>query len=252
MRATLLALAATVTLTFVASLAGALAPARSAPVAALVLAAWAALALLLAYLFLPRVDLPWRQLRRVRGRRRVALTIDDGPHPESTPALLDALRAARVRATFFLVGAAVEQWPDLARRIVDDGHAVGNHTMRHRLLTFRTTAQVEDEIVSCQRALARLGAGGVRWFRPPHGFKPIGMHRLLRRHRLVFVGWHGAIRDTDGPGEAAIVERAVRLARDGRILLLHDNPSCRGQTARALPEIVARYRAMGFEFTSLG
>lgn len=212
------------------------------------LGAWSILALLVAYLFLPRLDWPGRQLSRVRGAR-VALTIDDGPHPDSTPALLDALRASSVRATFFLVGAAVEKWPALARRIVDEGHAVGNHTMRHRLLPFRTTAQLADEIAACQRALAPFAK--TRWFRPPHGFKPIGLHRRLRENGLRLVSWHGAIRDTDAPGVERIVQRALSIASPGRILLLHDNPSCGGQTARALPAIIARCRSRGLEFALL-
>jgi peptidoglycan/xylan/chitin deacetylase (PgdA/CDA1 family) len=245
-RRTLLALAIAAGAALAASLLAALGvPPSTAAGLTLVIGAWGALAGLLAYLFVPRVDLPWRQLRGVGGGR-LALTIDDGPHPDSTPALLDALRAAGVRATFFLVGAAVEQWPELARRIVEEGHAIGNHTMRHRLLPFRTAAQLEEEIAGCQRVL-----GDARWFRPPHGFKPIGLHRLLRRHGLRLVAWHGAIRDTDGPGAPLIVERALRIARGGRILLLHDNPSCRGQTAAALPEIVAGCRARGLTLVTL-
>jgi peptidoglycan-N-acetylglucosamine deacetylase len=214
--------------------------------------AWGALTLLLAYLFLPGFDLPWRAKRMVRraaGARRVALTIDDGPHPDTTPALLQGLARAGVRATFFLVGAAVERWPELARRIVAAGHTVGNHTQRHRLLVFRTLGQLEREVEECQRALAPLG--GTRWFRPPHGFKPIGLHRLLARRGLKLVAWQGSIRDTDAPGVEQIVARAMALAAPGRILLLHDNPSCEGQTAAALPEIAARYRSIGLELGSL-
>ncbi len=216
----------------------------------LVLAAWAGLALLLAYLFVPSFDWPGRQLSRVPGTRAVALTIDDGPNAETTPAILDALRAAQVKATFFLVGAGVVRNPDLARRIVDEGHAIGNHTMRHRLLPFRTAQQLSGEIDECQSALAML-RGRVRWFRPPNGFKPIGLHRLLARRGLTLVGWQGAIRDTDGPGAREIVKRALALAEEGRILLLHDNPSCRGQTALALPSIIEGYRNRGYRFVFL-
>jgi peptidoglycan/xylan/chitin deacetylase (PgdA/CDA1 family) len=217
---------------------------------ALMLAAWSALAILLAYLFVPSFDWPGRQLSRVPGDRAVALTIDDGPNAETTPAILDALRAARVKATFFLVGAGVVRNPDLARRIVDEGHAIGNHTMRHRLLPFRTAQQLTGEIDDCQYALSML-RGRVRWFRPPNGFKPIGLHRILARRGLTLVGWQGAIRDTDGPCAREIVDRALALAAEGRILLLHDNPSCRGQTAIALPAIIDGYRSRGYRFVFL-
>lgn len=250
-RPTLRALALLGALTLGASLAAALGGWGSPWVRlGVVLGCWTTLGLLLAYTFLPGVDLPWRVITRAGRRRRVALTFDDGPHGETTPAILEALAAAQVRATFFLVGSAAERRPDLVRRIVAEGHAVGNHTQRHRILPFRTVRQLEDEVGTCQRALAGLGAP-VRLFRPPHGFKPVGLHRILARHGLRLVAWQGAIRDTDAPGVEAIVERAVRLAADGRILLLHDSPACRGQTAAALAAIVARYRARGYDFVTL-
>jgi len=250
-RPTLLALALACGVALSLSLAGAAGVPGSVPVRlGLVLGAWAALAALVAFLFTPGFDLPGRTIRRVRGGRRVALTFDDGPHPETTPALLAALRRAGVRATFFVVGEAVDRWPELVRQIAADGHALGNHTQRHRLLTFRTGAQVAEEVAACQRALARIGVQA-RLFRPPHGFKAIGLHPVLRRHRLQLVAWQGSIRDTDAPGISTIIERAVALAGAGRILLLHEQPRCREQTIDAVPAIIERYRMLGYEFVPL-
>lgn len=217
---------------------------------ALVLAAWAALAALVAFAFLPGFDWPWRALRRVPGARRLALTFDDGPHPDTTPALLSALRQAGVRATFFLVGEAVARWPELVRQIAADGHAIGNHTQHHRLLPFRTGRQIADEIDGCQRALAAAGARA-RLFRPPHGFKPVGLHRLLARRGLRLVAWQGSLRDTDAPGAGVVVARALAVARPGRILLLHEQPRSFADTLAALPAIVERCRALGYDFVPL-
>src|SRR5262245_56119218 len=112
-RPTLLALALACGATLAASVAGAVGVPRSLALRlGLVLATWAGLAGLVAFLFTPGFDLPARAVRRVPGRR-VALTFDDGPHPDTTPGLLAALRRAGVRATFFLVGEAVERWPEL-------------------------------------------------------------------------------------------------------------------------------------------
>jgi peptidoglycan/xylan/chitin deacetylase (PgdA/CDA1 family) len=250
-RPTLLALALASGAALLSSLAAA-AGVPEAPLARLIMVvvAWCALGALIAFSFTPGFDLPWRAIRRVPGVRRVALTFDDGPHPDTTPALLAALRRAGVRATFFLVGEAVDRWPELARQIAADGHAVGNHTQRHRLLTFRTAAQIAEEVAACQRALARVDVDA-RLFRPPHGFKPVGLHRVLRRHQLRLVAWQGSIRDTDAPGSSTIVERAVALAGAGRILLLHDHPRCFGQTVEAVPSIIERYRALGYELVPL-
>jgi peptidoglycan/xylan/chitin deacetylase (PgdA/CDA1 family) len=250
-RPTLLALGLTAAAALLSSLAGA-AGLPSSPLVrlAVVAGAWAALAGMIAFMFAPGFDLRARVVRRAPGVRTVALTFDDGPHPDSTPALLAALRRAGVRATFFLVGEAVERWPEIVRQIAAEGHTIGNHTQRHRLLCFRTAAEVADEIAACQGALAKVGIEA-RLFRPPHGFKPVGLHRLLGRHRLQLVAWQGSIRDTDAPESAIIVARALALAAAGRILLLHDHPRCCAKTAGALPAIIERYRALGYDLVPL-
>jgi peptidoglycan/xylan/chitin deacetylase (PgdA/CDA1 family) len=250
-RPTLLALALAAAAALLASLAGAAGLPPALPVRlGLVGGTWAVLAAVIAFSFLPGFDLPWRAMRRVRGASSLALTFDDGPHPDTTPALLAVLERAGVRATFFLVGDAVDRWPELVRLIAAAGHAIGNHTQRHRLLVFRSVEQIAEEIAACQRALARAGVEA-RLFRPPHGFKPIGLHRILERHRLRLVAWQGSIRDTDAPGTDVIIERAVALARRGRILLLHEQPRCRDQMLQALPAIIERCRARGYEFVPL-
>jgi peptidoglycan/xylan/chitin deacetylase (PgdA/CDA1 family) len=227
---------------------------------ALVLGAWSTLALAGAWLLWPGFDplsfpRPGRTLARApadpSGAPPVALTLDDGPHPDSTPAILDALAASSVHATFFLVGDNARRWPELARRIVEDGHAVGNHTQRHRLLAFRTADEVAEEIASCQATLGALGIVPTL-FRPPHGFKPFGLHRALAPHRMRLCAWQGSLRDTDGPAADVLVTRALALAAPGRILLLHDSPTTRGSTAAALPAIIAAYRRRGFAFVTLG
>jgi peptidoglycan/xylan/chitin deacetylase (PgdA/CDA1 family) len=250
-RPTLLALSFASATAMAASLFAAAGVPQTAPARLVVVAAgWMVLAALIAYAFVPGFDLPWRATTRAPGRRALALTFDDGPHPESTPALLEALRAADVRATFFLVGERVARWPELARRIAADGHVVGNHTQRHRLLVFRTAAQIAEEVHACQCALAAVGVEA-RLFRPPHGFKPIGLHRALAPHRLRLVAWQGSIRDTDAPGAATVAARAIALARPGRILLLHDDPRCARDTQAAVALVVASCRALGYELVTL-
>lgn len=256
LRGSIRALGAALGVLLVASLAAAagLLPTASERLA-LVLGAWALFGALVAHFFLPGFDLvPGRLLRRVPrrlGPRALALTFDDGPHPETTPAILDALAAAGVKATFFLVGEHARRAPDLVRRIAAEGHAIGNHTQRHRLLVFRTQGQLRDEIAECQSVLAGILGAPPRLFRPPHGFKALGLFRALRRHGLTMAAWQGAIRDTDAPGADAITDRALAFARPGRILLLHDAPSTRGQTAEALPAIIAGCRARGLRFVRL-
>ena len=103
------------------------------------------------------------------GRRQVALTFDDGPDPAHTPALLDALDALGVKATFFLVGAGVDANPALCRRIVDAGHEIGNHTYSHRYLPLSRSRSVARELLATDRAIADVAGVVPALARPPYG-----------------------------------------------------------------------------------
>ncbi|MGH7669283.1 MAG: polysaccharide deacetylase family protein, partial [Gemmatimonadaceae bacterium] len=101
----------------------------------------------------------------------VALTFDDGPNPDATPRILDALGDAGIRATFFILGRHAERWPGLVRRVHDEGHALGNHGYFHRKLQFRSPHYVRADLARGSDAIA--AACGVRptLFRAPHGFR---------------------------------------------------------------------------------
>src|SRR6478672_6188131 len=94
------------------------------------------------------------------GGKRVALTFDDGPNPDATPLILDALKERGVKATFFILGRHAEQWPDLVRRVADEGHTIGNHGYFHRKLHFKSPAYVRRDLELGTRAIEQ--ACGVR------------------------------------------------------------------------------------------
>jgi peptidoglycan/xylan/chitin deacetylase (PgdA/CDA1 family) len=200
-------------------------------------AAWLALGLLGAWMFLPGLGLaPWRG---VRGGARVAFTFDDGPNPPHTAAILDVLRKHGAPATFFMVGQSAARYPEVVRRVVAEGHEVGNHTMTHQIVAWRSPRAIERELGATQSALAAAGARP-RWFRAPHGFKSPFLAVALRRHGLRLVAWTRGCWDTDRPGVDAIVARTAPKLCDGQILLLHDGEDgCdRSQTAQALDRIL--------------
>jgi peptidoglycan/xylan/chitin deacetylase (PgdA/CDA1 family) len=180
------------------------------------------------------------------GQRQIAITFDDGPS-EHTETILDALAAARARATFFWIGERVRARPDLVKRAIADGHAIGNHTDGHRKLPLASPAEVEAQIARAQDALREAGAGDVTLFRAPHGFKSVFLGPTLRRHGLTLIGWTRGIWDTDNPGVPVIVQRALVDMSDGEVLLLHDGGGDRRQTAAALPLILEGVRARGLE-----
>jgi peptidoglycan/xylan/chitin deacetylase (PgdA/CDA1 family) len=161
-----------------------------------------------------------------------------------------------VKATFFILGRHAERWPELVRRVATEGHAVGNHGYYHRKLHFKSPRYVRDDL---QRGTAAIvDACGVRptVFRAPHGFRSPWVTFIARSLGQRTVGWTRGVWDSALPGVDAIVERTVRAARPGAILLLHDgdgyDPSGdRMQTARAVPMISDRIRDAGFRFVSL-
>jgi peptidoglycan/xylan/chitin deacetylase (PgdA/CDA1 family)/uncharacterized membrane protein YbhN (UPF0104 family) len=233
--------------------------AAGAPGPGLALAALAlAAGLGVLHVFWPRFDLGAGSLRGgPRGGRRVALTFDDGPS-EDTPAVLDALAAAGARATFFVLGAAAERRPDLVREIARRGHEIALHGHTHARLAVAGPARIADELDRGRAAVRAAGVEPAPWFRAPHGWKGPFLGPALRARGLRLVAWTRGVWDTERPGADVIAERASRRPRPGEILLLHDGCATPGldprrdQTAAAIPEIVRRWRAAGYETATVG
>jgi len=188
--------------------------------------------------------------------RRVALTFDDGPNPEATPRVLDALSSAGVHATFFLLGKHVERWPAIARRVRDDGHLVGNHGYHHRKLHLRGPAYIRVDLTLGSDAITAATGERPRYFRAPHGFRNPWVTPIARSLDQQTVGWTLGVWDSDCPGADVIADRAVAGCGPGTILLLHDGDGYdphgdRTQTAAALPRIIRELRARGYEFATL-
>lgn len=224
----------------------------SPAVTAALLGGYAALHAVVAWGVLhPRSRLFGPNLARLSTDARVvALTFDDGPHPSVTPQVLDVLRAERVRATFFLVGKWVVRHPELVRRIVEEGHEVGNHSYGHSYRFWALSpAKLEREIASTQVAIEAAAGVRCRWFRAPVGMKSPWLRRALDRHGLRLVSWDVRFLDRCPVDSDRLTRRLRRRVRAGSILVLHDghdrkrvgNPS----VVRCLPEIVAALRALG-------
>jgi peptidoglycan/xylan/chitin deacetylase (PgdA/CDA1 family) len=187
----------------------------------------------------------------------VSLTFDDGPNPRATPLILDALKRERVRATFFVLGRHAERWPELVRRMADEGHQLGNHGYWHRKLHRRSPGYVRDDLTRGTETICRAsGLSGLRHFRAPHGFRNPWVTPIARSLGQRTVGWSLGVWDSARPGAAQIARRALDGLRGGSILLLHDGDGYdaegdRLQTAEALPLIVDGLRARGVRFATL-
>lgn len=161
-------------------------------------------------------------VRRVATDEPVAaLTFDDGPHPEYTPRLLDILAAHGAKATFFVVGEAVTARPQLVRRMVDEGHALANHTFSHRSLPTLARAERLEQLRRCAKALEPYG-GDHLLLRPPYGDQDWATRFDALRLGYQVVTWTYAVQDWEAH-DAGFFERAIaEKLRPGSIVLLHD------------------------------
>ncbi|MGE5635885.1 MAG: polysaccharide deacetylase family protein [Nocardioidaceae bacterium] len=193
----------------------------------------------------------WRRLpgreRLDRGRRRFALTFDDGPDPDATPAVLDALQAGGARATFFLVGEQVEAHPELARELVARGHEPALHGFLH-VEHDELGAAVRADLERGRDVLLSATGREPRFVRPPYGRFSDRSHAAARELGLVPVLWSAWGGDWEAIGAERIAELAARDLDDGAIVLLHDSaryasrPSA-APTAAALPALLDAARA---------
>jgi len=183
--------------------------------------------------------------RRLRAAGRgVALTFDDGPHPDGTPAALELLRETGARATFFLVGEQVQRNPGLAAEIAAAGHEIGLHGFRHRLLLRRTVRDLADDL---DRAMDIIGAATGQeplCYRPPYGVFSSGGLDLVRRRGWRPVLWSKWGRDWTHRATPESIARLVTTGLGpGDIVLLHDAdhysvPASWQRTVAALPRVL--------------
>ncbi len=187
------------------------------------------------------------QLHGDRGLSRVALTFDDGPDPAHTPALLDALAELHVKATFFVLGAEVDKHPALVRRMVAEGHELGNHTYTHRYLPLARSKNVMKELAATDRAIAQATGIVTTLARPPYGGRSPKTVRAFVRAAKRLVLWDVNSFDWKGKPAPDVVERVLERTRAGSIILMHEARQGGDVTIDAVRLLVPALRARGLE-----
>lgn len=179
----------------------------------------------------------------------VALTFDDGPHGVLTPKLLDILRKEGVQATFFVLGSNVQVYPDIARRIVDEGHEIASHSWSHPSLPTISASRFEHEIRDTTEIIEKTTGQRVTMMRPPYGALNARVQKaLLEDYKLDVIIWSVDPRDWKRPGSNVITQRLVNGAHPGAILLAHDiHPG----TIAAIPDTIAQLKAKGYSFATV-
>jgi peptidoglycan/xylan/chitin deacetylase (PgdA/CDA1 family) len=185
--------------------------------------------------------------------RHVALTFDDGPHPEATPRLLRLLEGAGVRATFFLLGGMLRSHPEIGRAIRDAGHEIGVHGDEHRLLLGRGPAATGADLTRATGTITAVTGVTPRWWRPPYGVASTASLITARRLGLTPVLWTCWGRDWTASATPESVYRAVlRKLAGGGTILLHDSDHAAAfrsweATLGALPAILSSLQARGYD-----
>ena len=192
------------------------------------------------------------------GEHQVAITFDDGPDPRWTPKILDILKAANVKAAFFLVGVNAEHYPGLVRRIVDEGHEIGNHTYYHPNLALCWPEHVRLELNATQLLLESITGRATTLFRPPYAAdtSPSQLSELTPLQIAQDLNYLVVLENIDPqdwakPGADIILQRVKQQRRDGSIILLHDAGGDRSQTVEALPRILDWLHTRGDTVVSL-
>jgi peptidoglycan/xylan/chitin deacetylase (PgdA/CDA1 family) len=185
-----------------------------------------------------------------KGPPQVALTFDDGPHPDWTPKVLDVLKREKVKATFFLVGTMAQHYPSLVRREVAEGMAVGDHSWTHPHLAGRDPAFVEGQLGHTRDVLKELGAD-VTVFRPPYGSYNASTVQIATALKMRTVIWAIDPADYRRPSPEVIVRRVMSQLKPGAIILMHDGGGDRSNTVAAVKMLINQIRKRGYGFSVL-
>ncbi len=179
----------------------------------------------------------------------VALTFDDGPHPVNTPRLLDILKQRNVKATFYVIGTNVKRYPEIARRIVAEGHEIANHTATHPSLAKLSDDGVRQELRSCRDAIVSATGVTPRTMRPPYGSITTAQKSWIRKEfGYPTILWSVDPLDWKKPGASVVTSRLVSGTTPGGILLAHD---IHAGTIDAMPSTVDQLLARGYQFLTV-
>ena len=179
----------------------------------------------------------------------IAMTFDDGPSAENTPRLLEMLKQRNIKATFFLIGQNVASNPDLVRRILADGHEVGNHSWTHPQLSKLSDDRVTAEITQTQDAIKNASGFTPTLLRPPYGaITPRQREWIENRFGLNIILWSVDPLDWKRPGASVITQRILSQTRPGAIILSHD---IHKQTVDAMPATLDALIAKGYKFVTV-
>jgi peptidoglycan-N-acetylglucosamine deacetylase len=187
--------------------------------------------------------------------KRIALTFDDGPDPRFTGQVLDVLKQNNVKATFFVMGARAEAYPDLVKRMINEGHIVGNHSFWHpNLVDQASIATLEREVNRTEDALEKLIGYRTKLFRAPYGFLYNELVEKLREMNYTVVAWSVDSLDWQEEPPTVIANTVTSQVKPGSVILMHDGgewDANRTPTIQSLQQIIPTLKQQGYEFVTV-
>jgi len=187
----------------------------------------------------------------VDKERHLHLTFDDGPIPETTPALLDLLDEEQVKATFFILGKRAQRYPELVAEIARRGHSLGNHSFNHLFMPTMSTKKIEHEIAATNQSIKDATGSEPVLFRPPFGLIDHRAAAYLKERKMKIVYWGAVSEDWQGIGEKRVISRTMERLGHGASIVLHEGRSIAKQTLSATREIIKRSKSKGFRFEDI-
>ncbi|MBE6554476.1 MAG: hypothetical protein E7666_09065 [Ruminococcaceae bacterium] len=178
---------------------------------------------------------------------QIALTFDDGPHPTQTQRIMEILDRYAVKATFFMVGVNVVNYPTVAAEVIARGHEVGNHTYSHDRLKNLSGDAISREIGLCEDVLEELFEYRPHLFRPPQGAVSTFVENCTEHHDYTMILWSLDTRDWECRNTDAIVESVLSNVKPGDIILMHDYIGRESKTPEALEILLPKLIERGFE-----
>ena len=184
--------------------------------------------------------------------KRIVLTFDDGPHPKQTRQILDVLDKYDIKATFFVIGVNVQNYPGIVKEVLDRGHEIGNHTTTHSHAARLHKDALQNEITACEREVLSQTGERCKLFRPPEGAMTDEMRQIVRELGYTSVFWTLDTRDWAHTPPDKISEYIIENAKNGDIILMHDYIGANSPTVEALETFIPALLEQGFKFVTAG
>ncbi|MBR2951371.1 MAG: polysaccharide deacetylase family protein [Clostridia bacterium] len=181
----------------------------------------------------------------------IALTFDDGPHPRYTKEILELLDMHGIRATFFMIGENISNYPESAKMVFEAGHEIGNHTDTHPCIRHVSSHGIAEEMRTAEKKIIELTGEKPRLFRPPEGLCSHEICQIAEEMDYSVILWTVDTRDWAGTPTDVITKGVMKRVRGGDILLFHDYVSRRGHTLDALRKIIPALQKEGYTFLTV-